>query len=132
MLNALWIFLGSGLRGVARWGASSFIAERFGQTVPWGTLAGNVTGSFVIGLFATLTGPDGRWLASANLRRFFMRGVCRGRTTSSSFSLRTLNLAENRRWFRAGANAVLSVVLGLPGVWLGQALAPAIKATKGS
>ena len=131
MLNALLIFIGSGLGGVARWGASGFIAERFGQTFPWGTLVVNVTGSFIIGLFATLTGPEGRIFAPASFRQFFMLGVRGGYTTFSSFGLQTLNLAEEGEWFRAGGNAVLSLVLCLLGVWLGHALALAINTTKG-
>jgi CrcB protein len=47
MLNALWIFIGSALGGVARWGASGFIAGRVGQTFPRGTLVVNVSGSFI-------------------------------------------------------------------------------------
>jgi CrcB protein len=132
MLNALWIFIGSGLGGLARWGASGFIAERFGQTFPWGTLIVNVTGSFLIGLFATLTGPEGRFLAQASFRQFFMLGICGGYTTFSSFSLQTLNLAEDGEWFRAGANAVLSLVLCLLGVWIGHAIALALNTSKGS
>jgi len=129
--NALWIFLGSGLGGVARWGVSGLIADRFGQTFPWGTVVVNVTGSFVIGLFATLTGPEGRLLAPASLREFFMFGLCGGYTTFSSFSLQTLNLVEDGQWLRAGANVVLSVVLCLVGVWMGHALALSINAAKG-
>ena len=37
-MNALWIFLGGGLGSLARWWASGFVAERFGQTFPWGTI----------------------------------------------------------------------------------------------
>ena len=132
MLNALWIFVGGGLGSLARWGASGFIAERYGQTFPWGTLVVNVSGSFIIGLFATLTGPEGRILAPASFRQFFMLGVCGGYTTFSSFSLQTLNLADDGEWFRAGGNAVLSLVLCLLGVWLGHAIALAINTTKGS
>jgi CrcB protein len=48
MLNALGIFFGGGLGSLARWGASDVIANRFGQTFPWGTLTVNITGSFTI------------------------------------------------------------------------------------
>jgi CrcB protein len=132
MLNGFIIFLGGGLGSLARWWVSGLVAERFGQTFPWGTLLVNVSGSFILGWFATVTGPDGRWLASANLRQFFMLGVCGGYTTFSSFSLQTLNLVEEGQWFRAGANAVLSLVLCLVAVWLGHILAMALNSTKGS
>ncbi len=132
MLNAVWIFLGSGFGGLARWGLSGWVAEHFGQTFPWGTLAVNVSGSFLIGLFATLTGPEGRLFAPAGFRTFFMLGLCGGYTTFSSFSLQTLNLAEDGEWFRAAANVVLSTALCLGGVWAGHALAQAINALKGS
>jgi fluoride exporter len=131
MWNALWIFVGGGLGSLARWGASGFIANRVGQTFPWGTLAINVTGSFIIGLFATATGPDGRWMAPASFRQFFMLGICGGYTTFSSFSLQTLNLAEDGQWFKAGGNVVLSVVLCLVGVWLGHVLALELNSMKG-
>ncbi len=132
MWNALWIFVGGGLGSLARWGASGFIANRFGQTFPWGTLVVNVTGSFVIGFFATATGPEGRWMAPPTFRQFLMLGVCGGYTTFSSFSLQTLNLAEDGKWFLAGGNAVLSLVLCLVGVWLGRALALQLNSMKGT
>lgn len=71
-------------------------------------------------------------MASASFREFFMLGVCGGYTTFSSFSLQTLNLAEDGEWFRAAANAVLSLVLCLVGVWLGHVLAMEINSMKGS
>jgi len=131
MLNAVWIFAGGGLGSVARWWASGFVANHIGQTFPWGTLFVNVTGSFIIGLFSTLTGPQGRILASASFRQFFMLGVCGGYTTFSSFSLQTLNLAGDGEWFRAGANATLSLVLCLAGVWLGHVTGLAMNSIKG-
>jgi CrcB protein len=131
LLNALWIFLGGGLGTLARWWASGLVARHFGETFPVGTLVVNVTGSFLVGLFAALTGPDGRWLAPSSLRQFFMIGVCGGYTTFSSFSLQTLALAEEGEWFKAGANAVLSMALCLGAVWLGHALAMVLNSTKG-
>jgi CrcB protein len=131
MWNLIGIFVGSGLGGLARWGVSGMIAERFGQTFPWGTLAVNVSGSFIIGMIATLTGPEGRFLASPAFRQFFLFGVLGGYTTFSSFSLQTLNLAGDGQWLRAGANAVFSLVFCLVGVWLGHTIALAVNSTKG-
>src|SRR5512138_1109416 len=131
MQNAFWIFLGGGLGSLARYLLSGWAANSFGQAFPWGTLLVNVSGSFVIGLFATLTGPDGRWFVSGSFREFFMLGICGGYTTFSSFSLQTLTLAQDGEWFRAGANCVLSLVLCLLGVWLGHILAMALNGMKG-
>jgi len=127
--SALWIFIGGGLGTLARWGVSGWVANTVGETFPWGTLIINVSGSFIIGLFATLTGTEGRWLAPATLRQFFMLGVCGGYTTFSSFSWQTLTLAEDGQWFKAGANSVLSLVLCLAGVWAGHVLATTINSS---
>jgi CrcB protein len=122
----LLIALGGALGSVTRFFLSGVVATHWGETFPWGTLAINVTGSFVIGFFSTLTGPDGRWFVPAEGRQFFMTGICGGYTTFSSFSLQTLALANDGQWLRAGGNIVGSVTLCLIAVWLGHALAAAI------
>jgi CrcB protein len=123
MLNYLLVALGGALGSVARYGASGLAARWFGETFPWGTLLVNVSGSFVIGLFATLTGTEGRWLVSPGSRVFFMAGICGGFTTFSSFSLQTLNLARDGEWLFAGLNILGSVTLCLIFVWLGHLVA---------
>jgi CrcB protein len=128
----LWVMLGSALGGVARYWLSAFVSQGFGPTFPLGTLIVNVTGSFVIGFFAVLTGPDGRVFAGTDTRQFVMTGICGGYTTFSSFSLQTLNLARDSEWLFAGANVVLSVVLCLVAVWLGAVAAGALNALKGA
>lgn len=124
--DALVVFavaLGSALGGVARYGLSGVVARAFGETFPWGTLVVNVTGSFLIGVVATLTGPDGRVLVSPVARQFWLIGIFGGFTTFSAFSLQTLSLAQDGEWLRAGGNVALSVGLCLVFVWLGAALA---------
>jgi CrcB protein len=115
------VAIGSTIGGTLRFWLSGLIANWVGQTFPWGTLVINITGSFAIGFFATLTGPDGRVFVPGQWRQFFMIGVCGGYTTFSSFSLQTLNLAQDGEWLWAGLNIALSVVLCLVGVWLGHA-----------
>ena len=111
---------------------SRVVAEHIGETFPWGTLVINVTGSFAIGFFNTLTGPDGRWFVSSEGRMFFMTGICGGYTTYSSFSLQTLNLAREGEWLHAGGNIAGSVVFCLLAVWLGHVAAASINKLKGS
>jgi hypothetical protein len=74
------IAVGSALGGVGRFWCSGITARLVGETFPWGTLLVNVVGSFVIGFFSTLTGPDGRILASTTARQFVMVGICGGYT----------------------------------------------------
>ena len=115
-----WVFVGAGLGGVLRLWCSGWAARSFGETFPWGTLIVNVVGSVLIGLFATVTGPDGRVLMGSTARQFVMLGIFGGYTTFSSFSLQTLNLARASEWPLAAASVVGSVGLCLLGVWLGH------------
>ena len=127
-----WIAVGGAFGSVARYGASSLIAAWVGETFPWGTLIVNVTGSFVIGLFAAVTGPDGRILVAPVVRQFVMVGICGGYTTFSSFSLQTLNLFREGQFLAAGANILLSVSLCLIAVWLGYVAGGALSAARAS
>ena len=126
MLNYFWIAVGSALGGMARYWFSGIIAQRFGESFPLGTLLVNVSGSFLIGFIFTFTGNEGRVLLSPTTRNFLMAGICGGYTTFSSFSLQTLNLAQEGQWLYAGANVVLSLTLCLVAVWLGHLLAQVV------
>ena len=126
------VALGGAIGTVARYWLSGVVAQMVGETFPWGTLLINVTGSFVIGFFAALTGPDGRVFVGATGRQFVMVGICGGYTTFSSFSLQTLNLVRDGDMVRAGANVVASVVLCLIAVWLGHLGATALNQSAAS
>ena len=121
MISYLWVSLGGAIGSAGRFWISGFVAERIGHSFPYGTLTVNVTGSFLVGLLAGLSVPEGRWLLSPSARQFLMVGVCGGYTTFSSFSLQTLALAQDGQWLRAGANSVASFALCLIAVWLGYA-----------
>jgi CrcB protein len=124
-----WIAVGGALGSMARFWLAVFVAERLGPEFPWGTILINIVGSFVIGFFATFSGPGGRLAASFNARAFVMVGICGGFTTFSAFSLQTLDLARDSRWLQAGGNVVLSVVACLLAVWAGHAFAAALLPT---
>jgi CrcB protein len=128
----LIVAAGGALGTAARYFLSGLVANAFGQTFPWGTLIINVTGSFIIGFFGTLTGPDGRFLVSGTARQFVMVGVCGGYTTFSSFSLQTLSLANDGEWLQAAGNITASVFLCLLFVWLGATAAAALNQLKGA
>ena len=86
----------------------------------------NVVGSFIIGIFATLTDPDGRFFVSTEARQFVMVGLCGGYTTFSSFSLQTLTLIREGEAALAGVNVGLSFALCMIAVWLGHICAAAM------
>jgi CrcB protein len=88
---------------------------------PWGTLAVNVSGCFLIGLFSGLA--DSRQLWGPELRLFVMLGVLGGFTTFSSFAYETAALARDADLARALANVALQVALGLCAAWLAYAIA---------
>jgi fluoride exporter len=128
MVTYFWVAVGSALGGIARNWCTFVAAKWLGTAFPWGTLFINILGSFVIGLFFTITGVDGRLEASTDMKAFVMVGICGGYTTFSAFSLQTLSLALDGQWLRAGAYILGSVVLCLLGVWAGHALAAAVNA----
>jgi CrcB protein len=126
----LWVAVGGAIGTLGRYWLTGVVSQLTGETFPWGTIVINVTGSFIIGFFATLTGPDGRIFAPTDVRQFVMIGICGGYTTFSSFSLQTLNLMNDGEWLYAGANIVLSVVACLIAVWVGHVLALSLNAMK--
>lgn len=118
-LSILIVGLGSALGGMARYWISGAVSERASSVFPWGTLVVNVVGSFLIGLIAVLTAPEGRLMVGGSARAFAMLGFLGGFTTFSSFSLNTLNLAMDGEWLYAGLNVAGSVLSCLIAVWLG-------------
>lgn len=119
----LWVAVGGALGSMARFWMADAVSALTGPSFPWGTLAINVIGSFVIGLFFALTGPGGRFVVASDARIFVMVGLCGGFTTFSSFSLQTLMLLQSGQVLRAGSYILGSVTLCLIFVWLGSLLA---------
>ena len=126
------VALGSVVGGVARYLASVLFISQFGDGFPWSTLFVNVTGSFIIGFYSALTGPDGRLLASPRQRQFVMVGICGGYTTFSAFSLETLRLVQSGNVQAASLNLGISVVGWLTAVWIGHALATRLNRLRGT
>lgn len=111
--------IGSVLRALASLAALGWLGPAF----PWGTLFVNVVGSFIIGFYATVTGPDGRMFAGMYQRQFVMTGICGGFTTFSFFSLEVFQSLHAGRVALAGSYVGVSVVTWLASAWLGHALA---------
>lgn len=120
--NYLAVMAGGATGAALRMAISGSIAKAFGATFPWGTFVVNVSGCFLIGIFAAATGPDSPLLVSPLVRQTIMIGLLGGYTTFSSFSLQTLELLHDGQWLPALGNAAGSLITCLLATWLGLAL----------
>jgi fluoride exporter len=119
LTTCLVIMLGGALGTLARY-ALWVLAAPISGDLPLGTILINVSGSFAIGLFATLTLDQGRFPVSENIRMFVMVGLCGGFTTFSAFSLQTFELLRAGLMARALVNIAASVILCVAAVALGH------------
>jgi fluoride exporter len=126
--HLLAIALGGAIGGAARFWVSRHVARWMGEQFPWGTLAVNLSGAFVIGIVAGAT------ILSQNLQAgqglfwgLLVTGILGSYTTVSSLSLQTLTLYDRGHKSAALANMAITVVAGLGlaafGIGLGMALA---------
>jgi fluoride exporter len=121
------VTLGSVLGVVARYFVSGFVARRFGETFPYGTLLINVSGALVIGILGGLALDSSSLFAEPDAWLFAVTGFLGAYTTVSSFSLQTLSLARDGEGRRAMLYVALSVCLSLAAAALGFALVDALK-----
>jgi len=118
----LAVIAGGILGSLMRW-LVALVLPTLAGAFPWATFIANVSGSFVIGFFSTLTGPDGRVFVGPRARQFVMTGICGGYTTFSGFAVEML------RFLQAGdgRQAVIYLAASVPGwliaVWLGDVAA---------
>lgn len=88
---------------------------------PYGTLAVNLLGCFVIGFLSQLAEARGAFTSEARL--FVFVGILGGFTTFSSFANDSVNLMREGDLLNALANVGANVILGLILVWLGRTVA---------
>ncbi|HEX2992023.1 MAG TPA: fluoride efflux transporter CrcB [Anaerolineales bacterium] len=88
---------------------------------PYGTLAVNLLGCFLIGFLAQLAEVRGAFTSETRL--FVFIGVLGGFTTFSSFGNETVNLLREGWTLNALANVGANVIVGLLLVWLGRTVA---------
>jgi len=121
MGNLVYIGVGGFLGAIARHWLAGRAQELSGSIgFPYGTLAVNLAGCFVLGVLSYLI--DARGLFNPETRALLVVGLLGAFTTFSTFSSETLNLLTSGESMRALANVGVSVVLGVGAVWLGRAL----------
>ena len=113
----LMVALGGALGALARYSLGGWLQQLIGGEFPYGTLAVNVVGSFLIAVVLQLSLE--RFLLSPEARLLLATGFCGSLTTFSTFSYETLRLMQEQQWTAAGANVALNVVLCLAAVYAG-------------
>lgn len=119
---ARWLCLAAGFLagGAARYAVTTSLFARFGA--PWyGTLAVNLSGCLLVGVFAGLA--QTRAFMTPEARLMLMTGFCGAYTTFSALMLEASQLGELQGWLRAAGYFLVSGAGGLAlvrlGHWLG-------------
>ena len=124
MTPLLLIGAGGFLGAVARYLLDARVTAWTGGSLPWGTFAVNLTGSFAVGvLFALIVE---RAALPADLRAPLLIGFLGSYTTFSTFALESWRMIEDGAWLYATANLAGSVIIGVTAVIAGVAIGRAI------
>ena len=119
MYKLLIIGLGGFVGTVLRYGLGGFFQSiSKSYSFPYGTLAVNLIGCFVIGLLSQLT--EARGLFSQETRLFIFIGILGAFTTFSTFGSETVNLLRNGENVLSLLNVGAHIFIGLFAVWLGR------------
>lgn len=110
MTKILALIAGSVAGGLARYGLSGITHKFLGLTFPYGTLAVNLIGCYLIGVFMAY--GEGRWPAASAERALLMAGFCGAFTTFSAFMLETDALIRGGQAFKAVLYVSASLILG--------------------
>ena len=120
-MQALAIAVGGAVGSLLRFWLSSGVYALAGRGFPWGTMAVNLLGSFLIGFLSVFmlervsVGPE--------VRAGITIGLLGGFTTFSTFSMETINLIEQGDLLKAMLNIVVSVIACVAAAWIGLLLA---------
>lgn len=109
--------MGGGVGSLLRYAVQALLHERIRPyDFPWATLSVNIIGSFLIGLFYSLSA---RWNLSVETRLLLTTGLCGGFTTFSTFSNDCLQMVRQGYFAPFLLYASISLLFGLLAVWAG-------------
>jgi fluoride exporter len=125
--QTIWILLvlvGGSFGALCRYATTLLCVRLFGTRFPWGTLAVNLSGCFLIGLSASLARHGG--FMTPTVWAFFVTGFLGALTTFSTYAMETVNFARSKAGFIALANILVNNLAGIAltfaGVWVGGLL----------
>lgn len=116
MLNIFSICMGASLGALSRWGLGLWLST--GTGLPWGTLASNLIGGYLIGvciaLFQAMPELDPVW------RLAIVTGFLGALTTFSSYSAEVIGLLQQQRLAAALGWAAIHLVGSLCMTYVGM------------
>jgi len=115
-----YVAVGSVIGGVSRFLLQQYIQRKVESTFPYGTLAVNLLGCFVIGVVVGLA--DRGNLMSPQARIFWATGICGGFTTFSSFISENHNMLLDGELLNTFVYITISIIAGLTATALGLLL----------
>ncbi len=118
-MKIIYIGLGGFIGAVLRYWISGWVYHLVGTDFPYGTLAVNIAGAFLLGLFMGVALHSS---INTALRNVIAIGMLGAFTTFSTFSYETLQLLQHGELWRGTLNIIISVVAGLVAVWLGMVM----------
>lgn len=119
LATAMALGLLGGAGAVSRFLLDGAVARRLGRSFPFGTLAVNLSGAFLLGI---LVGAA----LSTGAHRLFDVGLLGAYTTFSTWAMESHRLNEDGEGRLGAANFLVSLVLGVGAAWLGRELGAAL------
>ncbi|MDK9761699.1 fluoride efflux transporter CrcB [Vibrio sp. D420a] len=112
-----FIAIGGAFGACSRYLISELCVVLLGRGFPYGTLAVNVVGSFIMGLL--IAAFENEMLATEPWRQIIGLGFLGALTTFSTFSMDNVLLMQQGAFFKMGFNVLLNVVLSISAAWIG-------------
>ena len=122
-MNFLLVMIGGAVGSAGRYAVGKLTLGTLGPDYPWGTLAVNLIGGFLMGLLVGLLARTG---GSEQTRVLIGVGVLGGFTTFSAFSLDAVTMIERGQWGVAVTYALVSVVGSVLALFAGLYLVRAV------
>jgi CrcB protein len=119
--NVFWVGIGGAIGATLRYVVSGHVQQRIQVGgLPYGTLAVNLVGCFLIGLLSYAAKTPGRFSSEGSL--FLFVGVLGAFTTFSTFGKEVVDLMQSGRIVLSLLSAGVHLALGLAAVGGGYAL----------
>jgi CrcB protein len=115
--NLLIVGAGSFVGGICRHLTQLYVQKNYPSSIPYGTLAANIIGCFIIGIVYALA-DRGNYL-SPTARLLLVTGFCGGYTTFSSFAAENVSLLHAGEFFYSAAYVLMSIIFGFIAVYIG-------------